>query len=222
MKRLVRPTNNETYNCLWYFMRSGDHVGQFYSNYINSGLNVAAPYLDFRIAHVGMRLPPWRTIFTRWHRSVITQSCPEIASIPTSDGYTASSQLRYLPRNFAGYAFTQLRRAAKKTSQKLLGRAMFHKAGAFAADAPGFVARLRASKLFARAMHRLQVAGILSPELEPAAVRDIHVGRIFTMGLLLAHLDRVKPDIPEVPQTAAAPALDLPAPRRTSVNRIPR
>lgn len=209
MKKLVRRTNNETYNSLWYFLRSGDHVGQFYSNYINAGLNVAAPYLDFRIAHVGMRLPPWQTVFTRWHRSVITRACPEIAGIPTSDGYTASSDWRYLPRNIAGYAFTQLRRAAKKASQKLLGKAMFHRAGAFAADAPGFVARLRASGLFAQAVRRLQAADILSPDLQPSAVRDIHVGRIMTMGMLLAHLDQANPDVVEPRRKASAPVLDL-------------
>lgn len=222
MKRLVRQTNNETYNCLWYFLRSGDHVGQFYSNYINSGLNVAAPYLDFRVAHVGMRLPPWQTIFTRWHRKVITQTCPAIAPISTSDGYTASSEWRHLPRNLAGYASTQMRRAAKKASQKLLGRTMFHKAGAFAADAPGFVDRLRSSRSFTQAVQRLQVAGILSLELQPAAVRDIHVGRILTMGLLLAHLDRARPVVPELPQKTAQPALDLPTARRTHITRIAR
>jgi hypothetical protein len=165
-------------------------MGQFYANYINMGLDVAAPFLDYRNAHVGMRLPPWQTFFTRWHRATITRVCSALAVLPTSDGYTASNKLRHLPRNVAGYALVQLRRGAKKVSQKLLGKSMFHEVGAFAADAPGFMAHLRASSCFALAVERLKAAGILAPDLDPASVRDIHIGRILTMGLLLDYLSR--------------------------------
>ena len=188
MKGLVAPTNNESYNRFWFFLRAPDHMGQFFSNYINMGLDVAAPFLDYRNAHVGMRLPPWQTVFTRWHRSVITRACPEIAILPTSDGYTASSRWLDLPRNLTGYANVQLRRAAKKVAQRKLGRTMFHKAGAFAADAPSFMASLRESVSFRSAVDSLKAAGILRQDLALDGIRDIHVGRAFTMGMLYQRL----------------------------------
>jgi hypothetical protein len=189
MQDLTVESNTESYNRIWYFLRAPDHFGQFYSNYINMGMDVVAPFLDYRNAHVGMRLPPWQTVFTRWHRSIITRACPAIAAIPTSDGYTASNAPRHLLGNLIGFAGTQLRRGAKKLSQKTLGRALFHKAGAWAADAPGFLDQLRASRHFRQALDRLKLAGILAPAVQPSEIRDIHVGRVLAMGMLMVHLD---------------------------------
>ena len=121
---------------------------------------------------------------------MLTAHCPSLAALPTSDGYTASSAWRDLPRNIAGYTVTQARRGAKKLSQKITGKSRFHAAGAFVADAPDFYARLRGTRQFKAAMEQLQAAGILAADLDPATMRDLHVGRMMTMGLLLRHLDR--------------------------------
>ncbi len=175
-----------------YLFRAPDHMGQFYLNHVNMGLDVAAPFLDYRNAHVGMRLLPWQTVFTQWHRSVITRACPEIATLPTSDGYTASNRWVDLPRNLTGYAAVQVRRAAKKMGQRKLGRTMFHKAGAFTADAPSFMACLRDSAPFRGALDSLKAAGILRPDLASDGIRDIHVGRAFTIGMLYRRLEQPK------------------------------
>jgi hypothetical protein len=65
---------------------------------------------------------------------------------------------------------------------------MFHKAGAFAADAPGFMACLRESAPFRSAVDSLKAGGILRQDLAPDGIRDIHVGRAFTMGMLYQRL----------------------------------
>lgn len=182
-------TNNETYNRIYFFVRSPDLFGQFYSNYINMGLDVAAPYLDYRNAQIGIRLPPWQSFFTRWHRRVLTAHCPRLAALPTAEGYTASDAWRHLPRNLTGFTLTQIRRGAKKASQRLTGKSRFYRAGAFVADAGNFMGGLRQSRQYASAIERLKSAGILAPDLDPAGVHDAHVGRMMTMGLLLRRLD---------------------------------
>ena len=95
--------------------------------------------------------------------------------------------------NLIGYAGTQLRRGAKKLSQKTLGRALFHKAGAWAADAPGFLDQLRASRHFRQALDRLKLAGILAPAVQPGEIRDIHVGRVLAMGMLIGRFAVILP-----------------------------
>ena len=185
---LREETNNATYNRIYFYLRSPDLYGRFYTNYINMGLDVVAPFLDRDVAHAAIRLPPWRSFFTRWHRDVLTAHCPKLAALPTADGYTASSTWAHLPRNLVGYGVYQARRGAKKVSQKLTGKSRFHAAGAFVADADGFMQALRASPQFARALNALQRANVLRPNLDPAAVRDIHVGRVMAVGRLLDHL----------------------------------
>ncbi len=182
------PTNNVTYNRISLYLRAQDLIGRIYSNYVNMGLDVAAPFFDRDVAEAGMRMPPWRTVFTRWHRAVLTERCPALAALPTADGYTASNAWQHLPRNLLGYGVYQARRGAKKASQRLTGKSRFHAAGAFVADRPGFMAALRAAPHFPRALRALKAAGVLRHDLDPAAVRDGHLGRVLTLGLLVERL----------------------------------
>jgi hypothetical protein len=76
----------------------------------------------------------------------------------------------------------------RKASQRLIGKARFYTVGAFAADAPGFMGRLRGSPHFARSVSHLKSAGILAAKSTGADLRDVHVGRVLTMGLLIEEL----------------------------------
>ena len=182
------PTNNVTYNRINLDLRAQDLLGRVYSNYVNMGLDVAAPFFDRDVAEAGIRMPPWRTVFTRWHRAMLTARCPTLAALPTADGYTASNAWQHLPRNLLGYGVYQARRGAKKASQRLTGKSRFHAAGAFVADRPGFMAALRRAPHFPRALQALKAAGVLRHDLAPAAVRDGHLGRVLTLGLLVERL----------------------------------
>jgi hypothetical protein len=87
------------------------------------------------------------------------------------------------------YGTTQLRRAAKKASQRLSGKARFHNVGAFAADTGDFMARLRGSPHLATGLERLKTAGILAPDATGDDLRDIHVGRVLTLGMFLGEVE---------------------------------
>jgi hypothetical protein len=185
----MAATNNETYDRIYFFLRYPEHFGQHYSNYINMGLDVAAPLLDYDNVMVGIGTSPWRRLFFQWHRSIITRYDPVLAAMPTAEGFSASSEPLRMLADLRGYGVTQLRRVGKKLSQKLTGRARFHVVGAFVADAPGFVARLRGSSSFALALERLKAVDILAPDLDPTALRDLHVGRLLTLGMLVGRTE---------------------------------
>ncbi|HEX6011729.1 MAG TPA: hypothetical protein VFY87_07995, partial [Geminicoccaceae bacterium] len=182
-------TNNETYERFFYAERAPDFYGQFFSNHINLGLGLAAPFLDHRINRAASAIPPWRRFFQRWHRQILTRHCPALAALPTPDGFSASNEWRHVVGDLWSFGGTQASRAARKVTQRLLGKALFYKMGAFAADAPGYMAGLRATRAFSDARDRLVAAGILRPNLAQEQIRDVHVGRIVTAGMLLGRLD---------------------------------
>ena len=185
-----QETNNRSYDQVAFNLRAPEFYGQYFSNYINLGLNVIAPFLDYRSAQSGISLSPWARFFSAWHRKLITKHNPALAALPTTEGYNASAAMSDLPKNLVGFVGTQTLRVAKKASQRLVGRAMFLSMGAATVDVEGFMDLLRASKTFAIALERLKGVDILAPNLSPADVADIHVGRILTAGMLLEHAAR--------------------------------
>lgn len=182
-------TNNETYERIYRDFRAPELFGTSFSNYLHLGMQVAAPFLEHRMIRVGMRIPPWERFFTRWHRRVITAHCPALAALPTNEGYTASSQPSRLVAELGTYARVQAGRIGRKLTERYLGKSLFHKVGELEADPPGYRDRLRHSTMFAQAVDRLKQQGILQPDLSVESPRNIHVGRMITMGTLLRFLD---------------------------------
>ena len=66
-------TNNESYDRATFFVRDPEGYGRTASDYINLGLDVAMPYLDYRNILVSFRLSPWSRAMNGWHRQVITE-----------------------------------------------------------------------------------------------------------------------------------------------------
>ncbi len=186
---LRAPTNNETYDRVYLDLRSPEFYGQYFSNYINHGLEVVAPLLDFCIVHAAMRLSPWARFYHGWHRRMLTRYCPELAVLPTADGFSASSSPRFMLTDLAAYGRTQAARVMRKAYQRLHGRSRFYHAGAFVADAPGYIGRLRATAHFQTSIERLKAIWLLSPDATGDHLRDVHVGRALTLGLFLGEVD---------------------------------
>jgi hypothetical protein len=169
-------------------------------------VEVVAPFLDHANSMAGISLPPWQGFYNRWHRAMITRYNPALAALPTSEGYTASSQARHLARDVWAYGAVQASRVGKKLSQRGLGKTLFHRVGALAADAPGYTDQLRRTSHFTTAVDRLKSAGIFAADLDPAELREAHIGRVLTLGMLLGHLDAVPRPAPAPPPHPAAAA----------------
>jgi hypothetical protein len=182
-------TNNETYERIYRDFRAPELFGITFSNYLNLGMEVIAPFLEDRLIRVAMHMSPWSRFFNIWHRRMVTEHCPRLASLPTTEGYTASSRPTRLAAEFGTYGRVQFARIGRKLTERYLGKSLFHKVGELEADAPGYRDALRNSKLLALAVSRLQTQGILRADLKIAELRNVHVGRIVTMGTLLRHLD---------------------------------
>lgn len=186
-------TNNQTYERIFYELRVAEFYGVTFTNYINMGMGIEAPFLDYRMFHVATTMPPWSRAFMLWHRRMITSHCPKLAVLQTNLGYTASSQPWRMLIESGNYMRVQAARAGRKMTERYLGKSLFHRVGELEADPPGYRQKLRDSALFIRALERLKAADIFAAGLQPEDVRDTHVGRIITMGTLLAYLDGEQP-----------------------------
>jgi hypothetical protein len=120
---------------------------------------------------------------------MVTAHCPALAALPTTEGYTASSRPAQLAAELGTYGHVQLARIGRKLTERYLGKSLFHKVGELEADAPGYRDGLRRSKLLILAIDRLKQQGILRADLPMDELRNVHVGRMITMGTLLRYLD---------------------------------
>lgn len=179
-----RSTNHESYNRAAYFVRMPESFGPHLSAYINMGINVAAPLLDYDNMRACFAIPPWQRFMTRWHRDVITTANPAVARIRTSVGYTASNLWRDAVRNAVGFVGPQIRRLGRKIGQRTLGRSMFFHVGAPALDDVGFRPAVRRSGLFADAVEELKRRGVLSASVRPEDILDHHVPAVLNAGLI--------------------------------------
>ncbi len=185
----MRAANNaETYRRIAYFVRYPGFYGAMLSAYINAGLDVVTPYLEREMVEIALTLPPWKGFFHRWHREVTTRYAPELAALPSTEGYTASSRWLHLVGDLAAFTRNTAQRAANKLAQRHLGRTPFILGGGLMADAPDFIPRLRRSSWFPYALARLGEIGLLRRDCDPAAIPDVFAGRLLTLGLFLGWL----------------------------------
>ena len=189
-QKLEKSTNNLTYDRIFYEYRVPDFYGTTFSNYVNMGLDVASPFTDHDMFCTATALSPWRRTFMLWHRRIISRHAPALAPLRTAEGYTASSAPLHLLLELGTYARVQAGRVARKLGERYLDKSLFHRVGALQADAPGYRSKLRQSRMCVEAVERLKGCGVLARDLDIATLKDGHLGRIMTMGTLLAHLDR--------------------------------
>lgn len=190
-RRLAGGSAHETYVRIYLLLRWSETYGRALNNYVNMGLDATAPFLDLRLGLLASRLSPWWGFQRRWHRTVTTRLAPAVAALPTTDGYSALRRGAIEPEVWLNFLTQGTRRLARKTAQRLLGRAMFHKRGTEGGySAAGYDARLRARPEVARAITLLGEAGLLRPDTRPAEIPDHFVPRLLTLGMLAEWLDR--------------------------------
>jgi hypothetical protein len=197
---LEAATNSQSYDRAHYFLRASEVDGRPYSSYINLGLDVAAPLLDWRNVRIAIKLSPWRRFLNGWHRRVLTAHCPKLAALRTTEGVSASSELRHLLPDIIGYVGMNGSRVAKKVSERLRGKPVLVRLGAVTVNEPGLLPAIRASDAFATALDALKDAGLFAPDLRCNDILGRHVGRVLTIGLLLRHIEQPA-------KTTAAPLL---------------
>lgn len=171
------------YDEAFYEIRAPERFGNQLSAYINLGLDVAVPFLDRPSVQAARRMPVWSRFRQGWHRRVMTALDREVAAIPTTSGYSASSELRHLPGDLVAYTREAGRRALNKAGQRWLRRAVLARRESLH---PGYGRWLRTSPIAREAVER---ARVVLPGLAPRRLSDRHFARVVTLGMTMRALE---------------------------------
>ena len=185
IKQWVGDTTAQTCDMIYYYGRYQEFFGATYSIYTRMGFNVFSPFLDRNVAECCIRYPPWKRIFSLLHRRILSSNCPELARFRTMDGLTGSLDTKDVLRDLPRHAGVQIRRLARKLSEKYIGKSAFYKVGAPAAEMPGYRARVRKSECMKMALDVLKNENVLARDATERDISDMHLGRIITLGLLI-------------------------------------
>ena len=188
MRSIATGMNCTTYNAIFFALKAPSLFGQFYSNYLRMGCAMLAPFLDWRNAAWAIRQPSRRKALHRFHRRLLDARAPDLARLPTAEGYGLSAGSLALARDGLAYLGLWSRKIGRKAAQRLFGRTWFLHGSSTLAEAQGFAERLRASSEFARALDSLVRIGIARNDARPGSVHAAHLGRVLTAGMLVQFL----------------------------------
>jgi hypothetical protein len=183
---LAARTNTESYDNLYYYYNMPVACGRFLTNHINNYVDFAAPLLDHRNVMFGFSLPRSTRLFNRFHRRVLTEHCPKLARLMTTSGVSASAEGWIVVSDAFGYGMSMGRRLRKKIGQRLFGLPSLPPTN----PEPGMRSVVRHSSAFLQSLAALKDLRMIAAELTPEAVRDIEIGRILTLGMLVRYLGR--------------------------------
>ncbi len=188
MRMLSTGANCTTYDTIFFVLKAPALFGQFYSNYVRMGCAVVAPFLDWRNAAWAIRQPGRKKAFHRFHRRLLTEHAPELARMPTAEGYGLTTDPLAVSRDLLAYSALWVRKIGRKAAQRLIGRTWFLQGSSTLAEAHGFVDRLRESPELARALEALTRVGVARSDARPDSVHPTHLGRVLTVGMLVQFL----------------------------------
>ena len=185
--RLRAATNTESYDNVYFFYKMSEFSGRFATSNINSHVGVVSPFLDYDNFLFGASLPRSRRFANLFHRQMLTERCSHLADLITTEGVTASIGTWSMFSDLLGYTVNRSQRLLKKIGERAFRRRWLRLPDP---NSPDMVTRIRQTRSFQSAVRDLKDAGIINADLPTQAIRDVHVGRILTLGMLVSHLSR--------------------------------
>ena len=185
--RLRAATNTESYDNVYFFYKMSEFSGRFSTSNINNYVGVVSPFLDYDNFLFGASLPRSRRFANRFHRQVLTERCPHLARLITTEGVKASFGTGSVFSDLLGYTANRSQRLLKKIGERAFRRRWMRLPSP---NSPDMVTRVRQTRPFQSAVRDLKDAGIIHADFPIHAIRDGDVGRILTLGMLVTHLGR--------------------------------
>ena len=188
-RALAAATNNETYDRIYFLLRAPEHFGQHCANYVNMGLDAVAPLVDYQSALAAIGLAALEP--------VLLPLAPrgDLRPLPGSRRAADGRRLLGLRRD-GGHA---ARRALLHRDPAAPGRTEAEPAGDRQVQVPQ-----RRGVRGRRAGLQPAPARLAAPRDRPGApqgrrhpraardqrsdLRDIHVGRVLTLGMFLGEV----------------------------------
>jgi hypothetical protein len=177
----VADVNTRTFDQLGYFVKYQAFCGCNLTGRSRVGPLAYDPLLDYDVFRMSYNLPRSRRMFSSYHRNLLSSFCPKVAEIVTTEGFSASTRLRVLPRSAVGYSRNKARRLVRKVTQRLGAPVLY---GPVSPDDPSVAAHVRASKQFASDVECLKSMNIVDRGVAADKVSIDLVGRLQTVARL--------------------------------------
>jgi hypothetical protein len=192
LQKHLDSSNTRTYDRVSYYVRSQAGASQSFA--LSSILPYYSPLCEPDVARTGFHLPrPMRT-FDRFQRTLITQYCPALAAVRTADSrVTLSSRPFDQLRDLGRYAADRLKRLAKKTIQRAVGKTYFQPPDA---DHPDFLPTIVRSSAVHELIGELRDVGILAEDADVRRIGRGRIGKALTLALLVRHVDSAASSTP--------------------------
>ena len=179
-------SNTRSYDRIYYYVKTQAATAGFISSQ-SSIVRYYAPLCEPDLVRTGFHLPRHMRFFNRFHRSVITQYCPSLATVRTGEGgMSASSRTTHQLRDARRFLGNRLVRLTKKLIQRSTGRTYFQQSP----DHPSLMPEVMRSSVAHDLVARLRSAGVLAADAGVAQIGPAHIGKVLTLGYLVSHLDR--------------------------------
>ncbi len=185
LKFYVQKINTQSYDNIYYQYKMKTNAGVYISCANNYFLSYA-PLLEPELVRIGYGLKRSQRFFNRFHRKMITQNCPEISTVRTTEGVTSSSSPFFLITDIIFYIIDKSKRALKQILRKILNKTYFQDS----ATNQNIYSLGKASEVFEKYVELLKSMDYLNSEIELAQIPDKMVGKILTLGLLIERLQK--------------------------------
>ena len=185
LRKYEKNINTKTYDQIYYFYRMQALAGRLLTS-SSSIVNSYSPLLEYNLVRVGYNLPRKKRFFNNFHREIITKINPKIAKIQTTEGkLTVSSEKLELIKDTSKYVSDKGIRLAKKVVQRLLKKTFF----STRYHHQSFYQSVRALPIATEAFEILIKENIIKKNKKLTEVRDEHLGRIISLGLLIKYIE---------------------------------
>lgn len=185
LKSYLLDTNTQTYDNIYYNYKMKTNAG-VYISIANSFFFSYAPLLEFELVKIGFGLKRKVRFFNFFHRKLISENCPQISIIKTTEGISSSSSFKHIVLDIILYIFDKSKRITKQVLRKVFNKTFFQET-----PTDNYIYTFWKSNAFFRFyINKLKKIDILDESVDPEKIPNNIVGKILTLGLLIERLEK--------------------------------
>jgi len=180
LKNYKKETNTQTYDSIYYNYKMMTNAGiNITSN--NQYFKSYAPLLELHNYNFGFNLKRKQRFFNYFHRKKISQLCPEISNLKTTENVTCSNNPLHISMDILTYFYDKFLRVLKFIIRKIFKKTFFQERN-IDSTISSFLSK---NNLLLDSIETLRNHRILNEKVDSNQIPPRLQGRIITLGLLL-------------------------------------
>lgn len=185
LKSCILKTNTQSYDNIYYNYKMKTNAGVYIST-ANNYFTSYAPLLELELVKIGFNLERRKRFFNNYHREIISNNCPKISRIRTTEGITSSLLLIDKLLDCFFYVIDKVKRLLKQILRKILKKTYLQET-----PTDNYIYSFwQSNKFFEESVDLLQRVKILADDIEFKKIPKNLIGKIITLRLLIERLKK--------------------------------